>query len=78
MSALSQLALNEEGFVFDPTTGDSYQANETALSIIKAIRNGISDTEVASTLADTHGVSVEDVWADITDLRRRLAQFGWV
>ena len=40
MSRLSRLALNEEGFVFDPATGDSFLANHCGLLIIRALGEG--------------------------------------
>jgi len=77
MSALSQLALNDEGFIFDPTTGDSYQANGTALAVITALRDGATETEAAQTLADTYAVSAEEAGRDVGDFAAFLAQFGW-
>ncbi len=35
MKRISTLAINKEGFVFDPLSGESFTANETAQFILK-------------------------------------------
>ncbi len=36
--ALKNLALSDTGFVFDPTTGNTYTLNETALAIVRLLK----------------------------------------
>jgi len=76
MKKLSQLAINDEGFVFDPLTGDSFQVSETGLFIIQAIRDEKSDEDIAAALNDEFDVSVEDAQRDVTDFRGRLKNVG--
>jgi len=78
MSKLSQLALNDEGFVFDPTTGDSYQASGTAIHILQALRAGKDGEEVARALALRYGVNPDEVLADVVDFMGCLKYFGLV
>jgi len=41
-----KLAISETGFVFDPTTGESYSLNETGAEILNLLRDGKSDEEI--------------------------------
>jgi hypothetical protein len=52
MQRLAQLAISDEGFVFDPTTGDSFQVSPTGLRILVALRTGKAEEEVAQGLVD--------------------------
>ena len=41
-----KLAISESGFVFDPTTGESFSLNETGAEILNLMRDGKSDEEI--------------------------------
>jgi len=75
---LAQLALNDEGFAFDPTSGDSYQVNHVGLSILKGLREGKENQEVAQVLTEEYEVSQEDAERDVADFSGRLKTFGLV
>lgn len=76
MKKLSQLAINDEGFIFDPLTGDSYQVSETGLFIIQRIREEKSDEDIAADLTAEFDVSAEDAQRDVVDFRGRLKNVG--
>ncbi len=66
-SKLSRLALNDEGFAFDPATGDAYLLNRSGLEVVRAIHGGRAEPEIAQTLADRHGLRVETAARDVGD-----------
>lgn len=72
MRALSQIALSDEGFVFDPNTGDSFQVSATGLFLIQALKDGRSDDEAAQLLTEKYEVSLEEARRDCADFRSRL------
>lgn len=76
MQRLSHLALNDEGFVFDPTTGASFQVSQTGLAILRALRDGKADEEIAQTLTDRFEVGLEDAKRDVADFRGQLKTVG--
>ncbi len=76
MNRLSQLALSEEGFVFDPQTGDSFQVSETGIAVLRALKEGRSDEETAQQLVADFEVSLEEARRDCTDFRSQLKNFG--
>lgn len=76
MKKLSQLAINDEGFIFDPLTGDSFQVSETGLFIISGIREEKTDEDIAKALTEEFEVSAEDAQRDVVDFRGRLKNIG--
>jgi hypothetical protein len=76
MNRLSQLALSDEGFVFDPQTGDSFQVSETGMVVMHALKEGRGDEEIAQQLVAHFEVSLEEARRDCTDFRSQLKNFG--
>lgn len=76
MPKLSQLALNDDGFVFNPNTGDSFQVSETGAFVLKALKKGRSDEEVAQMLTEEFTVTLEDAKRDCVDFRGHLKNLG--
>ena len=76
MRKLLQLAISAEGFVFNPATGDSFQVSQTGLTVLNALRDGLSDEEVARKLADEYEVSLEGARHDLLDFHGSLKSFG--
>lgn len=76
MQKLTHLAVNDEGFVFDPTSGDSFQVSQTGLIILNAWRAGKADEEIAQTLAETYEVSLQDAKHDVADFRASFKSLG--
>ena len=43
---LKNLAISENGFIFDPLSGYSYNVNETGLEILGLMKKGLSKSEI--------------------------------
>ena len=76
MPRLHQLALSDEGFVFDPQTGDSFQVSTTGMVVMHSLKEGRSDEEIAQQLITHFEVSLEEARRDCTDFRGQLKNFG--
>lgn len=76
MQRLHQLALSDEGFVFDPQTGDSFQVSETGMVVMHALKEGRGDEEIAQQLVAHFEVSLEEARRDCSDFRSQLKNFG--
>jgi hypothetical protein len=74
--ALTKLALSDEGFVFNPQTGDSFQVSETGMVVLRELKAGCSDEETAQRLTAAFDVTLEEARRDCADFRARLQQFG--
>jgi len=71
-SRLSRLAINEEGFVFDPQTGESFTVNTSGGMIIKFLAKGMTNEEAAEALADTYEIKLNDAHSDVRDFVDQL------
>jgi hypothetical protein len=67
MDRLSALALNPDGFAFDPTTGESYTLNATGIATLEGLRDGLGADQVATRLSETFDVSAEEAVRDVAD-----------
>jgi hypothetical protein len=76
MSRLSQLAINEEGFVFDPSSGESYTANQSGLMILKGLKEGLTPKEISKVMAERFEVSPEEAESDAKNFVEFLNAIG--
>jgi PqqD family protein of HPr-rel-A system len=76
MSRLSRLAINDEGFIFDPETGNSFTVNGTGLFVIKLLKEGKGEEEIISALTQEYDVSEEEARRDLLDFVEQLRVFG--
>ena len=76
MGKLERLAINDEGFIFDPETGNSYTVNKTGLFIIKLLKEGKSEEEIVKALSEKFDVSEEDARRDLVDFIEQLRLYG--
>jgi PqqD family protein of HPr-rel-A system len=76
MSRLSRLALNDEGFVFDPATGDSFLVNRCGMLILRSLGEGKNDKDVFNALREEYEVAEEDAERDVADFRGQLKSLG--
>lgn len=72
MNRLSKLAVNAEGFVFDPDFGDVFTVNPTGLSILDGMRNDRSPRVIAEKLHEEYEVTLEEAEKDIFDFTGQL------
>jgi len=69
---LPRLAINEEGFIFDPATGESFTVNETGLKIVLGLKNGKSREDIKSEFCEEFEVSADNAEKDISDFIEHL------
>jgi len=62
------IALSENGFVFNPATGDSYTINNTGKEVLMLIKEGKDINQITDLMLDKYDV-------DKTTLERYLADF---
>jgi hypothetical protein len=62
------IALSENGFVFNPSTGDSFTMNNTGKEVLILIKEGKSINDITQIMVDKYDV-------DKNTLERHLADF---
>ncbi len=71
---LSNLAINRNGFVFDPKSGHSFTVNPTGLTTLELLQEGASTEEIARRLSKIHGVAMEIALGAVEGFVRQLAR----
>lgn len=75
---LKMLALNDSGFIFDPTTGQSFTTNETGLDIIRLMREGRSKAEIFSFLEEAYDAPKDLIYKDAMQFLSQLKTYRLV
>ena len=75
MQRLRSLALNPDGFAFDPTTGESFTLNATGLVILEGLREGLTHEELTARLVERFEVVSDDASRDVDDFMDHLRAF---
>jgi PqqD family protein of HPr-rel-A system len=72
MQRLRSLALNPDGFAFDPTTGESFTVNPTGLVLLEGLREGQDPQALVARLVEDFDVSPDDAARDVDDFLEHL------
>ena len=72
MSRLAKLTVSDEGFVFDPGTGESFACNETALDVLRGLKDGRSQQEITQELTRRFAVEPQEASVDVLDFVTHL------
>ncbi|OGP12414.1 MAG: hypothetical protein A2053_04130 [Deltaproteobacteria bacterium GWA2_50_8] len=75
MKLSKNIAISETGFVFDPTTGDSYSLNPVAAEILQLLKNNKSIKEVIASVLKKYEVDEPQLEKDIQDFVMSLEQY---
>ena len=74
---LSDLLLNDRGFAFDPTSGETFQLSTTGLAIVRHLQHGADEATVLTRLAEEFEVDENTARRDLGDFLQSLALLGW-
>jgi PqqD family protein of HPr-rel-A system len=70
------MAISDNGFLFDPGTGNTYTLNETAVIIFNCLKGGVARKDIVARLAQLYEVTAEQAEADTGDILVQLKEFG--
>lgn len=70
----ASLALSENGFLFLPTTGETFTVNESGRFILRRLQEGRDQQEIVSDLAHEFDVEPADAQRDVIDFIGQLRQ----
>ncbi|MFZ4765456.1 MAG: PqqD family protein [Roseimicrobium sp.] len=77
-SPLADLMLNDRGFAFDPTSGETFQLSATGLRIVRLLQQGTEPETVLGHLLEEFEVDQNTAWRDVSDFMRSMQQLGWI
>ena len=75
---LAQIVFHDDGFLFDPGSGESYVANPTAVAILRGLQEGRGEAALVADLTSKYNVNQEEARRDVTDFLSRLKNFQLV
>lgn len=78
MKLKRKIAVSESGFLFDPTTGESYSLNEVGLEILNLLKEGRSDSDIVDHVTSKYEVNPEEFEKYYLDFAGMLRQFNLV
>lgn len=76
MRVRKNIATSEEGFLFNPTTGDSFSTNSIGAEIILLMKKDKSVNEVVNAICDKYDVDKSLFERDLDDFTLQLKEFS--
>lgn len=71
---LSRIAVSENGFAFDPVSGNSFTLNPTALDLFRLFQRGHSQEEIMKYITDSYDISAMEAERDIIEFAALLCE----
>jgi len=78
MKIKSNLAISEDGFVFNPKTGESFTANEVGVAIMHELNAGTTTEEIISKLSEEYDVDTYTLEKSVHDFLLMMQDFNLV
>ena len=75
MRIRKNVALSDSGFLFNPSTGDSYSVNEIGRKIINFIQADKSDDEIINQIVKEYMIDKNAFEKDLYDYKNMLKAF---
>ncbi len=75
MRIKKNIAMSETGFIFDPSTGESYSINTSAQEILQLLKEGKSTEEITSVMTGKYDVDANSFEKYLYDFLGMLRQF---
>ena len=75
MKIKRNIALSDTGFLFNPSTGDSFSLNPIGQEIIRLTQEGKSDDEISKTIVSEYMIDYDSVERDLYDFKQMLANY---
>ncbi len=74
---LAEIMLNDRGFAFDPTTGESFQLSTTGLEIVRALRQAPDREAALAKLIAEFEVDESMARRDLDQFLASIEKIGW-
>ena len=74
MKIKKNIATSENGFIFNPATGDSFSANHLASTILVSMKNGDEADQIKQNILEKYDVSRDQLERDWEDWLLQLKE----
>lgn len=75
MTVNKNIAISDSGFIFNPTTGDSFTTNDIGMFIIQLLKSGKTTVEVVDNVCEKYNTDKTTVEKDLQDYIHMLQHF---
>lgn len=76
MNKIDSIVINDNGFTFDPFTGETYTVNEIGIQVLRLLRKQLHLVDIAEKIASEYDVSFESAYTDLLEFRSQLRLYG--
>ena len=76
MNINKNVAVSDSGFVFNPTTGESFSANPIGTEIIEMLKQGKTQEEIKDNILKNYNTEQDIVDKDVFEFYELLKQFS--
>ena len=76
MKIKKSIAVSKSGFIFNPSTGDSYTVNQIAAEILELLKESDSLEKVKAEMLKNYDVDEKSLDEDLNDFSAHLQQLG--
>ncbi len=76
MNVRKNIAINDEGFLFNPSTGDSFSTNPIGAELINLLKKNISMEEIVEIICQKYDVDRLLFERDLEDFTIQLKDFN--
>ncbi|NOY38620.1 MAG: PqqD family protein [Chlorobi bacterium] len=70
------IAISDTGFVFDPSTGESFNVNETGMQMISFLKEGKTPEEITALITQEYNIDPLSFEKYFQDFMEMLKQFN--
>ncbi len=78
MNINKNIAVSDSGFVFNPTTGESYSVNPIGVEIIELLKQEKSFDEITHNLTERYNADIVTIDKDVSDFITLLKQYSLI
>lgn len=75
MKLKKNIALSDSGFLFNPSTGDSYSVNPIGMDIIRQLQQGTADDKIIDHITKQYMIDKASVEKDLYDFKIMLGNY---
>ncbi|MBI4218138.1 MAG: PqqD family protein [Elusimicrobia bacterium] len=74
---LTDIAVSDTGFVFDPSTGQTFWLNKTALFVVRSLQGGSPLSEVVGQVSEQFDVDKKSAAEDVREFMTLMNKMGF-
>lgn len=75
MSINKNIAISDSGFVFNPSSGESFTVNQSGAELLNMIKEGKSDDEIREIFLEKYDTNANTFDRDIQDFKEEMMHY---